>query len=364
MMVENMQALKTGHGGACHGGATKSSQAKGNQVDETMANGGKGLVLFEIEKAKKAGMNMLLPSTHIEGVSEFHSPVLDYVELSSEPADGDVYYHSESKKLVPSKQGLMKLAVCAGIMWDMSQTKRTDNRRSRDYVSYSAVGAVRKADGTMVPFPAEYDMDFEVIEEKLRDQYEKKGKSAKKSGDELQGYIDYCVKRDILYKREHKLKICEAGAMNRVIRSLLGLKSGYTKQELKKPFVVARIVFRPDYSDPQIRNLMIQKSIESLTSVYGGGEQTMPIPPPAPSAPSAPSEENPEDNSDDELTNEKADFLASDKDGQIDTLKKLAKRKGYDLKQLKRPLMQFKGNYLEAFFDKLTSMEDDNDIPF
>lgn len=94
-----------------------------------------------------------------------------------------------------SKQGLMKLAVCAGIIWDMSQTKRTDNRRSRDYVSYSAVGAVGRADGTMVPFPAEYD------EEKLRNQYEKKGKSVNKSGDELQCYIDYCVKRDILLTR-------------------------------------------------------------------------------------------------------------------------------------------------------------------
>lgn len=346
--------------------AMKSS----DQANGATTNG-KSLVLFEIEKAKKAGMNLLLPSTHIEGLSEFHSPVIDYVELSSEPADGDVYYHSESKKLVPSKQGLMKLAVCAGIMWDMSQTKRTDNRQSRDYVSYSAVGAVRKADGTLIPFPAEYDMDFEVIEEKLRDQYGKKGRSANKSGDELQGYIDYCVKRDILYKREHKLKICEAGAMNRVIRSLLGLKSGYTKQELKKPFVVARIVFRPDYSDPQIRNLMIQKSIESLTSVYGGGEQPM-LTPPCTIPPEADLkveeieppkvEEKPEDRN--ELTSEEADFLASDRASKIDTLKKLAKRKGYDLKQLKKPLAEFEDNNLEAFFDKLTGMVDEDDMPF
>lgn len=356
-----------------------NAEAKKKEDEGQMVVAQKGeLISVEIDQAKKAGMNLLLPSTHIENMSEFHSPVIDYVELSPEPADGDVYYHSESKKMVPSKQGLVKLAVCAGIMWDMSLTKRTDNRESRDYVSFRAVGGVRKADGTVVPFSAEYDMDFEVIENKLRDQYEKSGKKAKKTGDELQSYVDYCVKRDLLYKREHKLKLCESGAMNRVIRSLLGLKAGYTKQELTKPFVVARIVFRPDYSDPEIRRIMVQKSIESITSVYGGSNDQMPIT-------TAPPIEIPHDadnnNSDvvdgkiedpmqeednkqeDTMSHKKADFDAADEKGQIDTLKAMAKRKGYDLKQLKKPLEDFVESEREGFFDKLMECAD-SDLPF
>jgi len=323
------------------------------------------LINIEIDKAKKAGMNLLLPSIHMEGLSEFHSPVLDYCELSPEISDGDVYFHSESKKLVPSKQGLMKLAMCAGIMWDMSRTGRTDDRKSRDYVSYSACGAVRRIDGTLVHFPAEYDMDFAVIEEKLRDQYTKKGKSAKKTGDELHGYIDYCVKRDLLYKREHKLKICESGAMTRVIRSLLGLKAGYTAQELKKPFVVARIVFRPDYSDPEIRKIMIKKSIESITGIYGGvdedvNEQISFTPIDIPTS-DFDNEDPPDPETPDNLTSEKADFLASDNQTKITTLETMAKRADYDLKQIKKPLDKFTEEELEGFFDKLDALLD---IPF
>lgn len=342
----------------------------------------KGLVVLEIEKARKAGMNLLLPSTHIEGLSEFHHPVIDYIELSPEPANGDVYFHSESGKFVPTKQGLMKLALCAGIMWNPAETKRTDNRQDRDYVSYQAVGGVRKADGSPVWLKAEYDMDFEVIEEELREQYEKTGKKNKKSGEELQDYIDYCVKRDLLYKRKNKVKLSEAGAMNRVVRALLGLKAGYTKAELKKPFVVARIVFRPDYSDPEIRRIMIQKSMESVTGVYG---------PVAPDPSADPSDvepaidvetlpgtdepisgkeeeaETPEpggpDDDLDGLSHEEADFMAADQETQIDTLETLSKRKGYDLKQLKRPINTFTKVNREGFFDKLMGMHDD-DIPF
>lgn len=363
--------------------AAKKEENKGPPTSEFSSLGNEGLVSFEIEKAKKAGMNILLPSTHIEGLSEFHHPVIDYVELSPEPAQGDVYFHSESGKFVPAKQGLMKLALCAGIMWNAAETKRTDNRQDRDYVSYQAVGGVRKADGSPVWLKAEYDMDFEVIEEELREQYEKTGKKNKKSGEELQDYIDYCVKRDLLFKRKNKVKLCEAGAMNRVVRALLGLKAGYTQAELKKPFVVARIVFRPDYSDPEIRRIMLQKSMESVTGVYG------PVAPDAPSVdlsdvgptidvetlpgtdePISGKEEEAEipepggpDDDLDGLSHEEADFMAADKETQIDTLEKLSKRKGYDLKQLKRPINTFTKVNREGFFDKLMGMPDD-DIPF
>lgn len=338
---------------------------------EDVGDDKKSLVVFEIEKAKKAGMNMLLPSTHVEGLSKFHFPVIDYVQLSPEPRDGDVYFHKESGKFVPSKQGLMKLAVCAGISWHPTETRRVDNRQDRDYVSYVATGGVRKADGQMVWLKAEWDMDFEVIEDELRSQYEASGKKKKKTGTELQNYVDYCVKRDLLYRRKHKVKLCEAGAMNRVIRSLLGLRSGYTKPELQKPFVVARITFRPDYSDPQIRKAMIQKSIESITNVYGGSDNDEQIMPSLTSPPieipsdviDVESESAKERSEKPKQTHQKADFEASDKKGQIHTLETLAKRKGYDFKQLKRPLDTFSDDNREDFFDQLMETEDE-DLPF
>lgn len=232
----------------------------------------------ELELYKKEGANLLMPSTSIAGLSEWHAPVVEKVFLSSNPDDGDVYPHDNTddegngkKKFRLSKQGLMKLSVCAGVIWSVEQSRRLDNGSNRDYCAYRAVGGLRKADGQPIFFSAEYDMDFEVIEEELRGSYEAKANKYKKdkTAADKAAYVDFCVKRDLLQKRKHKVKLCEAGAMNRVIRELLGLKNAYTATELQKPFVMARIIFKPDYSDKEVRAKLIDASIKSMMGIYG-----------------------------------------------------------------------------------------------
>jgi len=228
----------------------------------------------ELEKYKKEGCNLLMPSTHIAGLSEYHQPIIETVQLSIKPDDGDVYPHDGSddgagKKWRPTKQALMKLSVCAGVIWSPTETKRTDNGASRDYISYKAVGGIKKADGQPVFFSAEYDMDFEVIEEEIRESHTKKVNAWKNKPADVQGKIEELTRRDVLQKRKHKLKLCEAGAMNRVLRMLLGLKQSYTTVELQKPFVMARIVFRPDFSDAAVRKQFVDASIKAMTGIYG-----------------------------------------------------------------------------------------------
>ncbi|MFA5322561.1 MAG: hypothetical protein WC373_07775 [Smithella sp.] len=244
----------------------------------------------ELEKYKKQGCNLLMPSTHIAGLSEFHQPIIETVTLSTDPNMGDVYAHDDAnasdekgninqgKKWRPTKQALMKLSVCAGVIWSPTESKRTDNGASREYISYRAVGGIKKADGQPVFFSAEYDLDFEVMADELRTLYEGKAKWLKKgkgrderkaTDDEKKEYVDYCVNRDLLQKRKNKLKLCEAGAMNRVLRMLLGLKQTYTTAELAKPFVMARIVFRPDFTDAAVKKQFVDASIKAMTGIYG-----------------------------------------------------------------------------------------------
>lgn len=236
-----------------------------------------------IEMAKKEGCNLLMPSTHIEGLSEFHAPVLERVLISANPQDGDVYAHDNDKdgpkkKWRPTKQALMKLSVCAGVIWSVNESRRLDNGANRDYIAYRAVGGIKKADGQPVFFSADYDLDFEVMEEELRELYEKKSKAKDSNGklyhpteEKQKEYADFCVRRDMLQKRKFKLRLCEAGAMNRVLRMLLGIKQAYTTDELSKPFVMARIVFRPDFTDKAVRDRFIDASIKAMTGVYGPG---------------------------------------------------------------------------------------------
>ena len=232
----------------------------------------------ELETYKKQGCNLLMPSTHISGLSEYHQPIIETVKLSSNPNDGDVYPHDSTeegpaKKWRPTKQALMKLSVCAGVIWSPTETRRVDNGADRNYIAYRAVGGIKKADGQPVFFSGEYDLDFEVLEEELFESYSKKTAKAawaKNKSDAFKTkYVEDCVKRDLLQKRKHKLKLCEAGAMNRVLRMLLGLKQAYTTKELEQPFVMARIVFRPDFSDAAVRKQFVDASIKAMTGIYG-----------------------------------------------------------------------------------------------
>ena len=302
-------------------------------------------ITYELEVAKKEGANLLMPSTQIAGLSEFHSPVVEKVLLSSNKDDGDVYPHSgeedgDKAKYRLTKQALMKLSVCAGIIWSVQETKRLDNRSDRNYCAFAAVGGIKKADGQPVFFRAEYDIDFDVIEEELRESYEGKAKKYKKdaSAKEKADYVEFCVKRDLLQKRKHKLKLAEAGAMNRVVREILGLKNAYTKAELAKPFVMVRIVFRPDYNDKEVRKQLIAAHIQSMTGIYGkqvmdaAVQESEPIditPIPEEKEDCPPDEPPMEDMS--PADRQALDFSASDPAERVKTLVSLAKQKGYDL---------------------------------
>lgn len=348
------------------------------------------IITKELETYKSQGANILMPSIHISGMSEFHSAIIETVTLSPNPDDGDVYAHDNAdegprKKWRPTKQALMKLSVCAGVIWSPEQSRRIDNGADRNYIAYRAVGGIKKADGQPVFFSAEYDIDFEVLEEELRESAEKRTKDikadwmTKKTAKEKSEYVDFCVRRDMLQKRKFKLRLCEAGAMNRVLRMLLGIKQAYTVAELQKPFVMARIVFRPDYNDKEVKKQLIDAHIRSMTGVYGPGSVgTMPEKAEAIDVTPLPEEKDvPEDGKNgaedpDPIATQVADFEACSLTDKETTLLKLADRKAYKVSDYLakckiKGLAQLKPEKLTEFFKHLLSLPDPqetDDIPF
>ena len=356
-----------------------------------------------LEKAKRENVNLLMPTIHMEGLSEFHAPVLESVTLSADPKDGDVYPHDEEKdpakkKYRPTKQALMKLSVCGGVIWSVSGCKRVDDMSNRDYICYQAVGGIRKADGQPVFFKAVYDMDFEVIEADLREQYEKKAKWLKKgegqdkrsaTDEEKREYVEYCVKRDLLQKRRHALKLCEAGAMNRVIRELFSLKQAYSSAELAKPFMMARIIFRPDYSAPDVRKAMIDAHVKAMTGIYGDVTERTTEDQVACAIDVTPRKEEDDDQPgngsapqpppDDQAQEEKpptteamlADYMASERAEKERAVSAMAKKKGYDLnawmgRAKLKAVAEIEPGKLLDLFKHLLSLPDkaNTDVPF
>jgi hypothetical protein len=62
----------------------------------------------------------------------------------------------------------------------------------------------------------------------------------------------------------------EAKAILRAARGFLGIKTSYSQDELQKPFLIARSVFSPDLSDPDIKRMYIEQQMSAQQSIYTG----------------------------------------------------------------------------------------------
>jgi len=351
--------------------------------------------LVAIEKAKQDQCNILTASITTEGLTPLHAVTVEQLELSPDPKQGDVYPHDKGKMII-HKQGLEKLSNLAGI--EMVKTVRTDNGSDRQYISYQAGGFIRKADGSVVMCVKTYGMDFEVIEEEVLEMYqEKMAKWCKDKGQnawpnnlteqQRQEYITDKSRKEVRRRRKYKDQLCESGAQARVKRDLLGLKTFYSPAELQKPFVVVRIVLKPDYEDPAIKMMLTRAAISAQGQIFGelpapGGEAPGSVPPAQITHADAPIEPAalPNGGSDtvedadyeeaaaaagppDPADVARSEFESAGPPDKIRILEKLMVQKGYDKKQLKKGLGQFSDTHLLSFYDSLSAMPDD-DIPF
>lgn len=295
-------------------------------------------IQHEVDQERNNGAIIFLPSAIVP--ESFYRPVLERVWLT----DDDIY--ESQKKFRIRYEGLLKLANAAGIEWSPVDSGRTDNGSDKLYVSFRAVGLIRKADGKLYPTAASYDLDLELIKEELEEQYRQKAEKYKKTGQAREDYIEFGVKRDWIQKRKHKATLAESGAKARVIRSVLGLQSQYSNKKdiTDRPFVMVRFVL--DHQNPDIKQAMLSAARENMSAIYGGGSlpQALPkfesaasdvdiidIPHSHPDEPAPQQQpesslqpENPQDS-------RAVDFENSDTATQVKTLEAMAAQKKYDL---------------------------------
>jgi hypothetical protein len=235
--------------------------------------------LMQIDQNK---VNMLVPTTNLQQVSPWHAARVSMVQANPDPNSGDVFKvgtRNEGGKWVdilsPAKPLLMKIAAAAGIVWDWKDSgPMTVEKR---YVCYKAVGAMRLPDGTWQPFMATKEIDLDVIEEETYDSNIEKAEGYA-ADPKKRGYLkglspeEWAKKQTrshMIQWRKNKMMRAETGAMLRVIRAALGMKSQYTKEELQKPFIVPRIDFSPDYSDPAVRQMLLQNGAAAMSNLFG-----------------------------------------------------------------------------------------------
>ena len=192
-----------------------------------------------LNKYPEKDYNVLMASTATQ-MTAWHKIILCETKIDPDPDSGDVY--PQGGKLAFSKQALMRLADAAGIRF-----VGTDSERHEDMsVTATVHGVMTKADGIEHQLIGTYTWDVSNRLEQVRldiEKYEQKSSRKLSNTDTAQRMIDV---------RKFAFMRAETGAIERLIRSALGLRSTYSKADLDKTFVIARVV--TDMSqDPMMR---------------------------------------------------------------------------------------------------------------
>lgn len=261
---------------------------------------------------KSSSYNLAIPFTETHQVNPFYKMSVSLVFADTSP-DAAQTYKVGSRMISKdkwedlysvTKPFLQKLATEAGIQFapGAGDVVKVDENTWKA----SAYGAIKLPDGTVRSSSNFKVIDLATEEKKYRLSYEEKAKNgiteyraAKAAADRYNGRWEdtgrknehgYPVKKYIVDSSDHpkyiEQSLLEAmtqlranapqkaatGAILRVIRDLLGIKGTYTLAELKKPFAVARISFSPDYSDPAIKQMMLQQAMQSAGNLFGNAK--------------------------------------------------------------------------------------------
>lgn len=249
--------------------------------------------------------NVLVPTVQAIQVSPLYRIRVVEVKADSDPNAGDVFkvgsrYDKESKGYIdlfsPQKALLERLANAAGVIFSPTECRLV--RRTPRLAYYTAVGARRMPSGEWAVAPGSKEIDLDVIEDEMRLQYADKANDAGKAAaekykgewvkkpvqkgdktyyndcyviapEDRQRYISDMVTANMIQWRKNLVHRAETGAKLRVIRSLIGMKSTYTADELAKPFVMTTVDFAPDYRDQQVKQMMIRQGMQAMGSLYG-----------------------------------------------------------------------------------------------
>ena len=104
------------------------------------------------------------------------------------------------------------------------------------------------------------------------DKWNKPCKAFKVADEDRQKYIERSVLVNMTLLRKTFAEKAMTGAILRVIRALIGMKGTYTMDELKKPFVIPRVTFSPDYNNPEVRRAMLEQGMSSVTNMFGSNK--------------------------------------------------------------------------------------------
>lgn len=199
--------------------------------------------------------HLVSPASSVDFLPEGFGVSTSFVQVNVAKDAADTYEVGDKVGL--SMDTLKRIAAAAGLEWHTGASGRLDDGSDPHYCHYRAVGRVKNFDGSWRVVTGEVEMDLrdgspqvEEIREKARARARKTGKSNDDGDSQI---------REI---RKFLLRHAESKAKNRAIADM-GVRRAYRKEELAKPFAIARLVWTGHSDDPELRRIFAEKMADS-----------------------------------------------------------------------------------------------------
>jgi len=198
-----------------------------------------------------------------EGFAVALTPVLVDIEKETYKAGGDDDYRGGSgpnEERALGRTALDRIAAAAGVSFDPEKSGRRDEGKDPRYCAWRTVARWKLFDGTIVERVGDKEIDLHDGSDYIQ-QLEAQAARYQRSAETR-----------IRNERVQILSFAATKSRNRSIRDL-GIRSKYTRADLAKPFVVARILFTGATTDPGLRRtfaiMLAQNAMGASSRLYG-----------------------------------------------------------------------------------------------
>lgn len=209
--------------------------------------------------------NLLVPMATVTEIAEIQKPVMNVVQISTNPNDKEIYlqekgYDGRPDGYALTKKGLMRLMRAAGIKIietravipstcqkcvevnrNIGRPVSCGNCDNKD-VRYEAKISVPQLTGENVEFVAHKEIIVKDVTSGMKPK-------------QMSEFLKF------------RAEMCETKAINRALRMAMHIKGTYTLQELQKPFVVAYLV--PNLDHEAVRAEAVKHFFSSSEDLFG-----------------------------------------------------------------------------------------------
>jgi len=221
----------------------------------------------EVEKYRRPDVNLILPAVPLSSELAFgHKVKVSLVQIDTNPDHGEIYkvgWRNGADVYALGKPALEKIAHAAGIQF---QTRRIDDRSNSDFCEFECQGGMRNESGMPIVQGRTKAFNMPDVRAESLEQRTKSNEraQAKKTPAQIADDVD----REMAQFKKHIVARTETGAILRLIRGLLGIRQQWTAAELAKPFVLMRVDFQPDASDPDVKRFLLEQGANAGRALY------------------------------------------------------------------------------------------------